>query len=1174
MVHSLEIELLGPLRAGYGTGVIAIGSPGQQAIFSALALRANSVVSQAELIHAVWGEDAPASARGSVHTYISGLRRAFREQLSERDGPEQVILSSGSGYSLRVAGDCIDVRVFEHLRDRAQDQRAHGHVEAEVNLLQSALDLWHGQALSGIPGPYAASQRLRLSELQAITLERRSEARLELGAHSEAATELLDLVTTYPTRETLRRLLMLALYRSGRPTEALEVYRVARRDMIEDAGIEPGPDIRILQQKILANDPSLQNLFPPPSSLLPFVAAENHPVLTVVPPGVSKKWNSSPALFLGRHKEIAMLRGAVGALMSGQGQAIWIEGEAGIGKSELLAIGLSGVQTFRCHVAWAVADELGRNFPFQVLLEAFGSLSSPPQSRLAQLSETVRRSASGPRYGQSSATAYFAIDQLMALVAELCAEAALVIIMDDLQWVDDASILALHCLARATRHLPLLLVSASRSTSKRPSLLQLRHSYEAGGDTAVELTALSKVDANDLVFSIVGALPGPGLQRLADQAKGNPLYLQELLDSLLSSGHLALRDGLAEIEVSVGARAPTTLISAMNQRLAQLSLPAREMLRVAAVLGVEFSVTDVASALRRSAAALMDSIDEAVGTAVLVEADSRLAFRHPMIRQAVYEGMPLALRMALHREAGEALARAGAPLDRVAQLLAAPVTVDQWVVDWVVDHRIQLILRAPRVALDLIEAVQKEHVLAASHWEELSASRAAVLFRLGQNPGVPARAVLAQTRQPDRGAEMRFYLATVLYNEGHVDLAVASLREVVTDREMSDSWRARLQSLLAGYLCYGLNDLAAAGVMAGEAIVLAANADDLSAGADALQIMWYISSVRRDHIQALWYIDEAIKVLAGASEFLELRLHILESRMFSLQNLDRLSDATLTLNAAHRLDTHDQLSATFDVPAAVHYYWTGQWDEALASLKSRLEMTYVGFRNQTSPMLLCHGIAALIAVHRGDSHSASVHLDAADNYPLELNAARENCDFLLIAQALTKVESGHDRDALTVLDPIVNVGYAPMMLRHQWLPELTKIALRVGDRDRAQAALAVCVSEAELESPPARAYTATMRCRGLIEQDVTLLLEAADRYRRVGRRIELAQTLEDAAEILARSDQAAARRAFVDAIEVYRGLGARLDVTRNEQRLAQLDLTLNPNDRNGLPYASADPENR
>jgi DNA-binding SARP family transcriptional activator len=244
----LRFAVLGPVRAWRGDQAIATGAPQQRALLAALLLRGGRTATVAELLDALWGEHSPNTALAALRSYVFRLRKAL--------GPDCLVTDSG-GYALRFAPDALDCTVVERLAAEAERARTGGDPERARELLVRALDLWHGEALAGLPGPYAETQRVRLEEWHIGLIETRLSLDLELGAHADAVSELTALSADHPLRERLRALLMTALYRSGRQAEALGVYADTRRLLGEELGIDPGAELTELYQRILRADPEL-----------------------------------------------------------------------------------------------------------------------------------------------------------------------------------------------------------------------------------------------------------------------------------------------------------------------------------------------------------------------------------------------------------------------------------------------------------------------------------------------------------------------------------------------------------------------------------------------------------------------------------------------------------------------------------------------------------------------------------------------------------------------------------------------------------------------------------------------------------------------------------------------------------------------------------------------------
>jgi hypothetical protein len=399
-----------------------------------------------------------------------------------------------------------------------------------------------------------------------------------------------------------------------------------------------------------------------------------------------------------------------------------------------------------------------------------------------------------------------------------------------------------------------------------------------------------------------------------------------------------------------------------------------------------------------------------------------------------------------------------------------------------------------------------------------------------------AEEAMALATDPADRAEMRHLLATMRYRRGAEAEAVAMMREAVDDPKVPTIWHTRHRVLLANFRRGDLEDLDAAEQRAAAVRAEAEAAGQPYETAFALQTLWLTSSIRRHHERALEHVDRALAVVRDRRELADTYLDLLDNRLFSLQNLDRLDDAQWTLRTAAAFAAEHELPATLQVATAVQDYWLGRWDEALAEVGAITEdAPGVGLREPGAVTMLLHGVAALIALHRDAPDLAAAHLDAADAVPAS-EAERENCDFLLMARALAAEQRGRPTEALEWLEPLLQPAYAPMMLRHQWLPDVLRLARAQSRSDIAEQAAAICAAEAAKEVRPARAYAADLRCQALLSGDPEPARAAAEHYRRVGRRFELAAALEDAAVLSGeRPDEASS---------IYASMSARWDVAR------------------------------
>jgi DNA-binding SARP family transcriptional activator len=232
----LEFRILGPLEAASGGQVLELGGAKQRALLAVLLLHANEVVSQDLLIDALWEDDPPEAPHKALHVYVFGLRKLLGKERLQTRAP---------GYWLRVEGDELDLERFRRLREQGS--------------FAEALALWRGPPLSDFAYQrFAQTEIARLEDERLACLEEHIERELAAGRHAELTGELEALVADNPLRERLRSQLMIALYRSGRQAEALEVYQQARSTLVDDLGIEPGRELRELQQAILNQDPALE----------------------------------------------------------------------------------------------------------------------------------------------------------------------------------------------------------------------------------------------------------------------------------------------------------------------------------------------------------------------------------------------------------------------------------------------------------------------------------------------------------------------------------------------------------------------------------------------------------------------------------------------------------------------------------------------------------------------------------------------------------------------------------------------------------------------------------------------------------------------------------------------------------------------------------------------------
>ena len=257
----MEFRILGPLEVELNGRLLALGAAKHRVVLAVLLLSANRTVSRDRLVDAVWGDEPPNTASTALQVYVSGLRKTLGAERIETVPP---------GYRLVAEEGSVDLERFERLVRAGSAELAAGNPLEAARLLREAQALWRGEPLADLDAvPFVASERLRLEELRMGAVEERIDADLALGQHGELVPELQQLVHDHPLRERLRGQLMLALYRSERQAEALEVYRDGRRRLVGELGLDPGETLQRLERAVLEHDPALATPRPPPEEQQP-----------------------------------------------------------------------------------------------------------------------------------------------------------------------------------------------------------------------------------------------------------------------------------------------------------------------------------------------------------------------------------------------------------------------------------------------------------------------------------------------------------------------------------------------------------------------------------------------------------------------------------------------------------------------------------------------------------------------------------------------------------------------------------------------------------------------------------------------------------------------------------------------------------------------------------------
>jgi eukaryotic-like serine/threonine-protein kinase len=630
----VEFRLLGPLEASEHGRVLDLGAGKQRALFAILLLHANEIVSTTRLIDDLWPEAAPRTVAKSIQVYVSGLRKELGDGRLETRKP---------GYLLRVDPAELDVARFERLLAEAEGDPP----ERAGARLREALALWRGAPLADFADErFARPEIARLEGLRLAAFEQRIDADLATGRDVELVGELRALVAEHPLRERPRAQLMVALYRSGRQAEALDVYRDARRALIDELGIEPGAELRALEQAILEHDPALDGPRPAPAA------------------------RAGGATLVGRERELSELRAALEDALSGHGRLVLLTGEPGIGKTRLteeltLYAARRGARVLvgRC---WE-AGGAPAYWPWVQSLRAYMRDSEPDALRsavgdragdLAQLVPELRRHVPGlPEQTalEPDAARFVLFDATAEFLRNASHERPLVVVLDDLHAADEPSLLLLRFLARELPAARILVLGACRDVDPLPGTPLTELLADVAREPAARRISLRGLSARELSDYVEQTAPqiasAPLVAMLHEETEGNPLFAGEIVRLLAVEGIPAAG---AAIAVPQGVR------DVIARRLTHLSDGCNRLLALASILGREFALDALALLAGAGEDELLELLDEAMAARVVSDipgAAGRLRFAHVLIRDALYEELTSVRRVALHRRAVAALER-------------------------------------------------------------------------------------------------------------------------------------------------------------------------------------------------------------------------------------------------------------------------------------------------------------------------------------------------------------------------------------------------------------------------------------------------------------------------------------------------------------------------------------
>ncbi|HET9105500.1 MAG TPA: AAA family ATPase [Solirubrobacteraceae bacterium] len=622
-----------------------------------LVLNRGRPVGREELIGALWPGTAPRSQDAALRTLLSRLRSALgSEALHGRDELE-LTLPEPVWIDLEAAVDHVE---------RAEAALAARDAKQAWGLAQVPLNVAGRGLLPGSAADWIDRARRDLEDIRLRALEVVGRAGLLLGSGQLASVERAAraLLDAEPYRESGYVLLMSALQRQGNVAEGLRVFERLRTLLRDELGTAPSPEALAAHQRLLT--PAAQGAG----------GAEAAPDARAVALPLRLLARAAPPL-IGRETQLAEITGWLQQAGSRAERVLLLAGDAGVGKTRLLAeVAVRAHAQGATVLAGRAADEA--LIPFQPFLDALGpyvqtldqgerdELVHRHGPELARLIPELRRrlvDQAPPPAGDSETERYRLFEAVVDLLADLSVHSPVVLVLDDLHWADRPTLMLLRHLARDPRLQSVSILGAFRASDRD------REGFGAalGGlrDERIvrllEIGGLDRSEATQLVGLHAGALPSAALaQALYEETGGNPFFIEEMVRHLVDSGVQAATAGAHELH-EIGL--PDDVQELIGRRLSRLGEPVVEILRLAAVIGREFDAGLLEAILEPDEEAFLSALEEAVASGLVVEdptGPERYAFTHALVRETLYGGMSAPRRARWHRRVGIALEQAGA----------------------------------------------------------------------------------------------------------------------------------------------------------------------------------------------------------------------------------------------------------------------------------------------------------------------------------------------------------------------------------------------------------------------------------------------------------------------------------------------------------------------------------
>lgn len=662
------------------------------------------------------------------------------------------------------------------------------------------------------------------------------------------------------------------------------------------------------------------------------------------------------SIFVGRRAEVAILHDLLSQAQRGRVRVAFLEGEAGIGKTRIASELVTEAESRGVRVFAGRCDEMEQDRPFGALTEALGLRRTVRDPARARVSDLIGSAAPGDG-------PYAVTDAMAELVEEESRLATITLVVDDIHWADAGTLLAIRALSTLTG-IPLLVVATLRPSPRSPVLGQLVKAVTRDAGMLVPVGPLSEAEADALARALLGRDPEPALTRVLAGAAGNPFFVTEVV---AASSREADGDGMPE------ERLPPSLRATLLRTLGGLPEDSGALLRIAAVLGGTFSVTDLTLVLGRPVADLIAPLARVIEAGFLVEHGEDLRFRHDLIREAIYDELPRSTREALHRDVARALSDAGAPAVRVAEhVVRGSARIDPRAVEWL--RRAASEVTDPAAAVELLERGLASMDPGASDRPAVRADLIGALHRAGRVGDAVQACLAALDAHPSDpiGPQIRLKLASLYQEQTRMHEALAEVRTVLSIPGLEPTQQRAAMRQEASVLLNVVGPAAAA-ERAREAVAGADGAGEAREGVYA----------RITLCNALYWasrFDEAIacgqdavtqaSALAGDDDDEQLRGRAHSILGWAFLSAGRLDEAEVSFVAA--LERWEAARAVTSVvrgheQIAQLAFHRGRWDEALLGWE-----TADGLRERfdLQPWIQTSEFRAYIALHREDVRRA------------------------------------------------------------------------------------------------------------------------------------------------------------------------------------------------------------